>query len=206
MNNSVKGTLLFIAGAAIGSAATWHVLKTAYERIANDEIESVRESYRRKMEETKQDNSEDNVDEKPSTITAEEADEYVGVKRKAGYTDYCGYSRPTNIEKGKVPEKMKPEDLPYVIPPEEFGDLDDYAQVSLTYFKDGVLADEGTADIVDDVDATVGESSLSTFGMYESDSVFVRNDRLKSDYEILADERTYDEYVNERPFLNRDNK
>lgn len=205
MNNSVKGTLLFIAGAAIGSAATWHVLKTAYERIANDEIESVRESYRRKMEEERG-NSSDDDSEEPSTITADTADEYVKVKQNAGYTDYTGYSRPTNIEKGKVPEKMKPEELPYVIPPEEFGDLDDYAQVSLTYFKDGVLADEGTADIVDDVDATVGESSLSTFGMYEADSVFVRNDRLKSDYEILADERTYDEYVNERPFLNRDNR
>ena len=205
MNNSVKGTLLFIAGAAIGSAATWHVLKTAYERIANDEIESVRESYRRKMEEERG-NSSDDDSEEPSTITADTADEYVKVKQNAGYTDYTGYSRPTNIEKGKVPEKMKTEDLPYVITPEEFGDLDDYAQVSLTYFKDGVLADEGTADIVDDVDATVGESSLSTFGMYEADSVFVRNDRLKSDYEILADERMYDEYVNERPFLNRDNR
>ena len=40
-------------------------------------------------------------------------------------------------------------------------------------------------------DDVVGMESLTHFGEYEDDSVFVRNDRLKCDYEILMDERTY---------------
>lgn len=33
------------------------------------------------------------------------------------------------------------------------------------------------------------------------DSVFVRNDRLKADYEILADPRSYADVLREKPYL-----
>ena len=36
--------LVFAAGAAIGSAVTWKVVKTKYERFAQEEIESVKEA------------------------------------------------------------------------------------------------------------------------------------------------------------------
>ena len=36
---------IFTAGAAIGSAVTWNVAKTKYERIANEEIASVKRHY-----------------------------------------------------------------------------------------------------------------------------------------------------------------
>ena len=49
---------------------------------------------------------------------------------------------------------------------------------------------------VEDVDNVVGEESLNCFGKYEDDSVFVRNDVLKADYEILLDERNYSDVVN----------
>lgn len=81
-------------------------------------------------------------------------------------------------------------DKPYVIPPEDFGEKDDYSTESLVYFKDGVLADDMDHRI-EDVEAMVGVESLNHFGEYEDDSVFVRNDRLKIDFEILLDERVY---------------
>ena len=52
---------------------------------------------------------------------------------------------------------------------------------------------------IKDVDSVVGAESLTHFGEYEDDSVFVRNDRLKCDYEILMDTRTYSEILKERP-------
>ena len=52
---------------------------------------------------------------------------------------------------------------------------------------------------VDDVDEIVGEESLNHFGEYEDDSVFVRNDRLKCDYEILLDQRNYSDVAKTRP-------
>ena len=58
--------------------------------------------------------------------------------------------------------------------------------------------DDG-GDKIEDVDDVVGMESLTRFGEYEDDSVFVRNDRLRCDYEILMDERTYSEARKERP-------
>ena len=58
--------------------------------------------------------------------------------------------------------------------------------------------DDG-GDKIEDVDDVVGMESLTHFGEYEDDSVFVRNDRLRCDYEILMDERTYSEAQKERP-------
>ena len=52
---------------------------------------------------------------------------------------------------------------------------------------------------VEDVDNVVGLESLAHFGEYEDDSVFVRNDRLKCDYEILLDQRTYSDVIKQRP-------
>ena len=42
-----------------------------------------------------------------------------------------------------------------------------------------------------DVENTIGIDSLNHFGEYEEDSVFVRNDIKKCDYEILLDESIY---------------
>ena len=79
---------------------------------------------------------------------------------------------------------------PHVIPPEEFDTKPDYETVSLTYYADNVLADE-MDDIVEDVDDRIGEDSLTHFGEYEDDSVFVRNDAMRIDFEILADQRKF---------------
>ena len=81
-------------------------------------------------------------------------------------------------------------DRPYIIPPEDFGDYPDYETISLTYYNDKVLTDEYN-EIVDDIDDLIGEDSLNHFGEYEDDSVFVRNDALKVDYEILLDPANY---------------
>ena len=53
----------------------------------------------------------------------------------------------------------------------------------------------------DEIEETIGKSSLTRFGEYEPDSVFVRNDRLKCDYEILLDERSYAEILQDKPYL-----
>ena len=87
---------------------------------------------------------------------------------------------------------------PYVISPEEFGEFEDYERISLSYYADQILADEDD-EKVEDVDNVVGLESLIHFGEFEDDSVFVRNDRLKCDYEILLDQRTYSDVIKQRP-------
>lgn len=63
---------------------------------------------------------------------------------------------------------------------------------------DGVLLDDMN-EIVDDIEETVGEDSLEHFGEYEDDSVYVRNDAKKCDYEILLDQRNYQEIFETHP-------
>ena len=45
MNNTFKNVLIFAAGAFIGSAVTWKLVKTKYEKIAQEEIDSVKDFY-----------------------------------------------------------------------------------------------------------------------------------------------------------------
>ena len=45
MKSTLNNVLIFAVGAAIGSAATWYFVKTKYERIAQEEIDSVKEEF-----------------------------------------------------------------------------------------------------------------------------------------------------------------
>ena len=91
---------------------------------------------------------------------------------------------------------------PRIISPDEFGDQDGYDKVSLTYYSDGTVTDDDDRAMNEnEVEETIGKDSLTHFGEYEDDSVFVRNDRLKADYEILMDQRTYAEVLQEKPYL-----
>ena len=53
MNNILRGALFFIAGAASASFITYKVIEKKYKNIADEEIASVKEMYKRKLEKTK---------------------------------------------------------------------------------------------------------------------------------------------------------
>jgi hypothetical protein len=164
--------LIFTVGAAIGSAVTWKYIKTKYERIAQEEIDSVKEVFFKKKQ---------------------EADEKAAYEEMARL--YSDVRPEPTVERDFREEVEHMEDGPRVISPDEFGELgDEYETMSLTYYADGVLADD-MDEPIDDVDDIVGTESLNHFGDYDGDedSVFVRNDRMRCDYEILRDTRNYSE-------------
>ena len=78
---------------------------------------------------------------------------------------------------------------PQVISPDEF-DTNDFKTQTLTLYADGVLADEYD-NVITNVDEIVGEESLDHFGEYEEDTVYVRNEELETDFEILKDDSNY---------------
>lgn len=80
---------------------------------------------------------------------------------------------------------------PYRISPDEYGDTYNYNTAHLTYYAgDDILADEAD-ELIDDIDGTIGLDSLDHFGEYEEDVVFVRNDELKTDYEVFLNSGRY---------------
>lgn len=173
---------IFIFGAAVGSVVTWKLVKTKYEQLAQEEIDSVKEALlgRNDIPEQKED---------PTEI-------------KELYTDVANqYQAEPEVKTEEQPKKSTEKSVPYVISPEEFGE-NDYEMRSLTYYHgDKILADYAD-DIISDVESVVGPDALSSFGEYEDDSVFVRDDVNQIDYEILLDTRSYfSEVSSVRPYL-----
>jgi len=197
--SKTMGFAIFVVGAGIGSATTWFFVKKKYEQIAQEEIDSVKEVFsRREPGKVKPDTE---FDEEPDQA---DVTEYVAKIQEQGYTNYSGISK-ENKNTAKEEKKEEPEnmDSPYVISPDEFGDYEDYERISLTYYADQILADDDD-ELVDDIDDVVGFDSLTHFGDYEDDSVFVRNDRLKCDYEILMDRRAYSDAMKKKPYKMED--
>ena len=188
---------IFAAGVAFGTAVTWFGAKRYWEQVANDEIESMKEWLARRVEEQDKTAEEKTPDptasvNQPSSSTKPDLFEYVSMIKDLGY-GYTDYSRTRSeenppTEKEEVDEFM--EDKVYIIKPEIFGEEDGYEEVSLTYYADGVLCDEQD-NVIEDVASMVVPDFADYFGYYEDDAVYVRNELLKTDYEILADSRDY---------------
>lgn len=171
--SKAKLIFAFIAGAGVGSLVTYKVLKSKYDQVFQDEINSIRDMASQMR------NSEQATDE----VSQSEDEE------KAAYAEIAsGYE--TYTEDDVYGEH------PYVITPEECGQLEGYEIIGLTMFNDGILAND-FGDEIEDIDGTVGLESLKHFGEYDEDAVYVRNDRLKRDYEIALDPRNFSELDDE---------
>ena len=93
-------------------------------------------------------------------------------------------------------KQCKSKGKPYPISYEEFSD-DAFEKDTITYYYgDDTLADTRD-EIIDDVDRTVGRDFKDYFGWrsYDDDIVYVRNERLGLDFEVLYDAGTYQEEV-----------
>ena len=205
MNSTLKGVLIFVLGAAAGSLATWKLIEKKYKDIAQEEIDSVKDTFSKMKKNEYPDKLEDypdfeefddsdDVEEEPKPEQKIDRNnkpdivEYAKILSETGYTNYA--ERQDKKEKKGV-EPVEDE-RPYVISPDEFGEKDGYENVTLTYYADGVLTDYFD-NVISNVDEVVGFDSLDHFGEYEDDAVFVRNEKMETDYEILRDLRDFNE-------------
>ena len=188
----LKKAIIFVAGVGVGSLVTWKVLETKYEQLVQKELESVREVYGRKREETGVSENTKNDDTETSSNDNAKHD-IMSYQRIIEQTNYNACSeREDKAEMESPKEKL---DKPYVITPDQFDYEDDYEKISLTYYADGTLADD--MDEMVDPDECIGRDSLTHFGEYEEDTVYVRNDKLRADYEVQKDVRNYLDVVGE---------
>lgn len=190
MNSKIAFIIGTVVGAGIGVAGTYSYFKDKYEKLAEEDFNS-----RRVFDEDKKDELEEPVTEKTAdssrTVDKPSIAEYAARLQKEGYVNY-------NDMQDKKQKQEIVADRPYVIQPSDFGEFDDYEKISLTYTADGVLLDDMN-EIVDDIEETVGEDALECFGEYEDDAVHVRNDAKKCDYEILLDQKNYQEILETQP-------
>lgn len=193
--NNIKTVAVFVLGMACGGGAVYFYLKDIYAKQSEEDIASAKEAFHAREEKLKEQIVElqeqlkpDVAVDVPPTVLAN-----VQTPEKADISDvarakYQQYTPP--VPRGTPVEEPKADGIeaPYVISPEEFGEVG-YTQVSLTLYADGILADEGM-NIIDEPEDIVGDA-LDHFGEYEDDSVYCRSDPKKCDYEILKDLRRF---------------
>lgn len=159
MNNKL---LIFSLGVAVGAVTSWFVTREKYRKIADDEIASVKEVFQRKKKE------EAELDEENVT--------------------YCGLIDAYDTESADddISEDRDDSLLPYIISPDEYGQDTDNECTVLMWYGDDILTDTYGVN-VDDITNTVGREFIDHFGENpeEPDVVYVRNDRLEMDYQIL---------------------
>lgn len=184
MKDMMIKSFIFVAGAAIGSVITWKVLETKYQQRIEEEVESVKAAYANANSE-QEDSDEEETDEEDEEADPDglrsDVKSYASILANSKYTEEI------------IEEVEDTTEYIYVIPPDALGDCD-YEIVSLTYYADKVLTDDMNEPI-EGADYIIGSDALNHFGEYEHDSVCIRNDKLKRDYEILLDEDNYADVI-----------
>ena len=210
----LKGFVLFAAGFVIGGASSWYLTKTKYEQILREEIDEIKEGYgienRRKTGSqntsvTHQNGSESISDSskeqtfsklekarkmaqndlnKPDILSFRRAGERKNYSKIVEDQDYSTVDEVQDRVEIKSPTEK--EDVePYIIAPCAVG-MGDYEVCTLNFYADGVLADD-MDEPMDQEDCIGDIKPEEHFGEFDDDPdiVYVRNDKLHLDYEIV---------------------
>ena len=209
----LRDVIIFVTGAAIGGAVAAKLVSKKYEKIIDDEIESVKEAFKEQKNaiideyEKKLENNEAPGNEIASIALADgdpiEPDRVYTreelLEKLNKISDDNGYT-PIDMD---LPEDVEPKkyldnsDRPYAIYPGDVGELPGYRVMSVTLYSNGIateLIDTGdncVEEPIYDIDEILGEENFARIGEIEPDMVYIRNDMYKSDYVVYA---TDDEY------------
>lgn len=183
--------LLAIGGLIVGGVSGFFIGKFVYakkyKQISDKEISEVREAYKSYFSKKK---SVKPAPQKPfetrSTLQETQPKETV-VDYSEKYREEADQYRTASpvLDRKEQPANSKIT----VLTPEEFRESSKNAK-TLIYYKDGVLADT-FGNVIKDINGEVGPEALKTFGLYDDESVYVRNDNNDFDYEIIRSPKTY---------------
>lgn len=186
----MKNILWFTTGAIAGAVLGITVYKKMYDESNDakfdDEIDAIREEvkddFRKQLEKNE--------------VIEKEEDEPVEEDPQPKKRDYSRLSKDLGYGQVSKPEVVV-EDA-YIISSEQFyEECQEHDKLTITYYAyDTTLADEDEA-IMHDVTGTVGDEALFNFG-YRSDDdnvVYVRNEKLGIDYEVVRTMASYSEEV-----------
>lgn len=215
MSNTLSKILLFIGGAAVGSAVTFLVVRDKYQKMLDEEI-NYNESRKQIMDNQKElkeileevypdkertnDEQEsiesDELTYDPEAYRREREKNEAFNKRCEEYAEKCRQYQNGELvfedDNDKEDDSMT---APYVIAPDEFNDLG-YEMVFLSLYADGIVAYDDDNSFMDEDDVEMllgGEENLSQMGKYEPDILHIRNENEYTDYEITRDLRRYSE-------------
>lgn len=191
-----------VFGVCIGIFST----KTYYENLTQEEINSVKTHYSERKKtssnaETPHDIAKRNAEEKAKLLDLSAASD---ISNRQNYGHF--FNKPEAEVEEEVTEEYSDDysdivdatppkeglaEGPYTISPLQFVNEEPFFdKITLEYFEDDVLCSEDE-EIITDIQAVIGRESLTKFGEYEEDVVYVRNERRSTDYEIIHQHRPF---------------
>lgn len=191
----MKNLLCFVAGAAIGSVVTWKLIEKKYKDLADEEIESVIETFKNRKPRITKDNVKETVEkvinkykEPKETVEDIVTTERYSIENEEEIDEDDESNYIVNVDNDI--EVV----TPYIITPDQFAEYNEYGTKTLTYYADNVLTDEIDNPITSEEMVTmIGPDALDHFGEYEDDSVYIRDEMNEMDYEILKSEKKFSE-------------
>ena len=177
----MKNLFIFLLGATAGSLITWKLIEDKYKKLADEEIESVKERFKEREKKEKKSKNEyntykdiikdlsydNNRENKESENNIKEFSTSVSELVKEDIDDVQKENqRLSNIE---------------IITSDEFGDLEGYDSSYWTLYSDNILVDDFN-NVITEPKLFLG-NALDNFD--DEDSIFVRNHDTSTDYEIL---------------------
>ena len=197
MNNKIFIFISFLIGGGIGSFITYKIINDKCNERANAEIESVKQVYKELSNKKLLTNDTNSIEKElihKNSIVDIHVDETDKIKN---YANMYKSNNDVKPEKKEIRDDSSGD--PYIISPDEFNNSE-YEATTLFYYKDNVLADDDY-NMVGNIEDTVGYSALRRLDKYDQDCIYVRNDKLKTDYEILVDERNYNDVAPKRTVI-----
>lgn len=200
----LKETIIFSVGAAIGAASTYFILKDQFNKQRNEEQAQDKEYYK-ELYSNKEETPSYEAKEKPKDVEIKIEDaviEEIEVKPGEKEPDYDDIINKLNYNKfsTKTPDMdgdPRPAKKPYQISMDDYNE--DVSQIKkiISYFEDdGVCMDNDTKEVLDNVAKDIGIDNLELINTEGNDEIYIRNEQLGIDYNVVSEPGSYIDYVN----------
>lgn len=184
--------LIFIGGAVTGSVIAWYITKEKYKQIADEEINSVIDTFKEresklitKKSDILKDESNEDISQSEKIVDINSFQQIVDIER---YNNDTSSDDECTIKLENVPEKI----APYIISEDEYGNSN-YEEKTLILCADRVLLDEN--DEIVDPESVIG-NTLDQFDVYD-EYLYIRDDNEQIDYVVIRSEKLSSEIIPE---------
>ena len=201
MQNAKNG-IIFAAGGLIGAGLAWFFTRRYYRERTEKEIESVKEAYDRLREDAQK--RADAAKSKPDLSVyvealkkAEEKEANTTPINYSGFTDEADQEdepEETYVHTARPIEKDVDHSKPYLLDRMPYPNEKPYhSLITVIYYADGTYADQHGTEV--EIEDYIGSEMMGYIEETSKEEVFIRNEELELDVDIIKDSSTYDEVM-----------
>lgn len=188
--NTLKDILILAMGAGAGALLGYYINESRHKGEILTDYKEMEAYYKNKYA-----NAENDEETTESDMKTEESKEPIDISQarktteKPPITDYTKNYRSNDDRKIKIDDDYMQKhwacaDLkrPYAISEDEFEDIE-YNKVYLNVYTCGTVTDDAGI-VIDNVEDSIGLDFLNQFMASDKDEIYVRNPRIRLDYEL----------------------